>query len=440
MAGKVTNHLGDLHEDLTNARIYDERNIGQIVASLQEVGFSRSIVIDENNKILAGNGVTEAAAIVGIENVKVIEADGKTIIAVRRTGLSEEQKKRLALWDNRAAETATWNLDQLKIEFEAGNLQGMFSNTELLTLGVIDDSDEGIPAPHIDRREELKAKYGTEVGQIWRLGHHRLIIGNSENLQTVQNFHAVANLCFTSPPYWVGKSYETQKTIEEIDYFVINVSNVISTVVMKDASRIVINTGTGIGTTMDKRKKRLVLLLMDKWANALYDLGWNMRHLRHWIKTGSMMATSANSDMIDQHCEFIGTFENDEGEDLKWNDNIEDDVMLLETYFHHKGLYRGRNRVNGTWVMKGYWDDIKGNANSDSHEAAFPPQLVLRHILLYTKMNEVVFDPFSGTGTTMVSCEKLKRSCLAIELDPGYAAVSIERWVEMTNEVPELEI
>jgi len=135
------NHIGDLKPDPNNARKHTQRNIGMIVDSLNQEGAARSIVIDENNIILAGNGVIEAAAIAGIENVQVIEGDGNTIIAVRRTGLTPEQKKRLALFDNRTAELAEWDTDQLKIEFDAGLLDGLFGDLELAEFGFEEEGE-----------------------------------------------------------------------------------------------------------------------------------------------------------------------------------------------------------------------------------------------------------------------------------------------------------
>lgn len=102
-------HIGELIPDARNARLHNPRNIGMIVDSLHEVGAARSIVIDEEGNILAGNGTIEAAAEAGIEKVLTVDADGETIVAVRRTGLSKKQKKRLALFDNRTAEIAGWD-------------------------------------------------------------------------------------------------------------------------------------------------------------------------------------------------------------------------------------------------------------------------------------------------------------------------------------------
>lgn len=139
LAMTEVNHLGDLTPDPQNARKHNERNIGQIVSSLQEVGAGRSILIDENGVILAGNGVVEAAGIAGLENVKVVDADGDTIIAVRRKNLTAEQKRRIALWDNRAAELAEWDVDVLAASTEL--LDGIFSKTEQAILFQLEEDE-----------------------------------------------------------------------------------------------------------------------------------------------------------------------------------------------------------------------------------------------------------------------------------------------------------
>lgn len=106
-------YLADLKPDPRNARRRTPRNLGTIVDALHEVGAARSIVIDEQGVILAGNATVEAAGEAGIERVRVIDADGEEIIAVRRTGLTAAQKQKLALYDNRAAELAEWQPDVL---------------------------------------------------------------------------------------------------------------------------------------------------------------------------------------------------------------------------------------------------------------------------------------------------------------------------------------
>src|SRR5678816_4482021 len=101
--------ITDLKPDPDNARYHTARNLDMIAQSLQYIGAARSIVIDENNEILAGNGVVTAAAKAGITDVEVIDVSGNEIVAVRRSGLDEIQQKKLALYDNRAAELAEWD-------------------------------------------------------------------------------------------------------------------------------------------------------------------------------------------------------------------------------------------------------------------------------------------------------------------------------------------
>jgi ParB-like chromosome segregation protein Spo0J len=125
-----TTDLTALTPDPQNARRHGERNLTLIESSLKEVGAARSIVVDETGVILAGNATVEAAARAGIDRVRVVDADGSELIAVRRTGLTEEQKRRLALFDNRAAELADW---------DSGVLAALASETDLSHLWTEDE-------------------------------------------------------------------------------------------------------------------------------------------------------------------------------------------------------------------------------------------------------------------------------------------------------------
>jgi hypothetical protein len=132
---KTPKHIKDLIPDPKNRRKHNPRNLGMLTDALHKVGAARSIVIDEQNEILAGNGVVEAAADAGITKVQVVEADGNTIVAVRRTGLTPEQKRQLAIYDNRTAELAEWNLEQLQADALANeDLSPFFGDEELAKL------------------------------------------------------------------------------------------------------------------------------------------------------------------------------------------------------------------------------------------------------------------------------------------------------------------
>jgi hypothetical protein len=126
--------LAALAPDPHNRRRHPARNVDMIAAALRSVGAARSIVIDEANEVLAGNGVLEGAAAAGLSKLQVVEADGETIVAVRRRGLTPDQKRDLALFDNRAAELAEWNPDQLAIDAAAGLLAPFFFEDELAAI------------------------------------------------------------------------------------------------------------------------------------------------------------------------------------------------------------------------------------------------------------------------------------------------------------------
>ena len=120
--------ISELKADPKNRRKHNARNLDMVATALKEVGAARSIVIDEDDVVLAGNGVTEAAKAAGITKVRVIEADGDELIAVRRSNLTDEQKRALAMYDNRSAELAEWDLEQLQADLADGlDLKPFFS-------------------------------------------------------------------------------------------------------------------------------------------------------------------------------------------------------------------------------------------------------------------------------------------------------------------------
>ncbi len=148
--------IDDLQFDPQNARQHDERNIDMIAGSLAEVGAARSIVIDEANTVLAGEGTLRGAKKAGLSKVQVIEADGETIIAVRRTNLTPEQKARLALLDNRAAELAVWNPDTIRALQEAGvPVDDLWTDEELQALVGADDEAATVQPTKVERPTEV---------------------------------------------------------------------------------------------------------------------------------------------------------------------------------------------------------------------------------------------------------------------------------------------
>jgi hypothetical protein len=316
---------------------------------------------------------------------------------------------------------------------EIGTMAGIKKKQDLDDIGEL-----------IDKAAELQEKWHVQRGQLWliesknvRGKFHRLMCGDSTSAEDVGRLMdgQQAVLGFTSPPYWVGKEYEEQKSIDGVDAFIAAVAAVMAASVRRDASRIVVNTGTGYTTSFGKKGKRQVLLLLDKWTNALAQHGWFLRHVRFWLKEGQLRSIGAKTDVIDQHCEFLGTYYDQDGAELPFTDLLcQDEVGILETYYHSAGVNRGQVRVGGSvkhWALRSYWDDIPGVAQTAGHCASFPVELVRRHLLMYTLPGELVVDWFLGAATTIVAAELLGRVAYGMEIEPKYCALSLERLVEL---------
>lgn len=144
--------IDDLKFDPQNARKRTERSANLLEQSIEELGFARSIVIDEHGVILAGNGTVAAARELDMTNIQIVDTDGDTLIAVRRHGLTESQKKRLALLDNRTAELAEWDTAVLAdlLDADPSMNDGMFDDAELAVLFATDDMHIDVDDPKPD--------------------------------------------------------------------------------------------------------------------------------------------------------------------------------------------------------------------------------------------------------------------------------------------------
>ena len=390
-----------LKPDKKNRRKHNERNIGMIVNSLQQVGASRSIVIDEDYNILAGNGTVEAAQLAGIERMRIVDADGEEIIAVRRTGLSDDQKRKLALYDNRTAELADWNLDQMLEDINAGlDFDGMFGKAELdeLLKDIRPAGDEDAE-PQIDKAEELRIKWGVESGQLWQIGEHKLICGDSTDKAVVERLMGgeKAAMCFTSPPYNQGgkaakrlpafyKGEGDNKTKEEYFYFLISVLECLKDNLSPDAP-LLWNVSYNSQSRDDYGR---IIFSASNPFHVMETIVWDKKNGFNISARGIL---SRDSELIFLMCY---------GED----------------YYTNQGRYD---------IWYNTWRIGTNGSQTEGHGAAYPLELVERGISLFSPENSFILDPFLGSGTTMVACENLKRKCRGVEISAGYIAVVLQR-------------
>ena len=463
---------------LTNPRSITDRALRRLRDSLADLGDLGGVVFDQNSGQIVGGHMRlrsmfgESAGEFNVQDADIeliAEYDPPTAQGTIAEGFLRWRGGRYSFrkvrWDEATFRRANFVANQPAGDWDWNQIANTISIADLQSWGVdpsawLAQLNTGAGAvrnmieaektlidtrPQWDKSTELQAKWKTELGQLWILGDHRLLIGDSTKREDVEKVmgEEKAALSITSPPYWVGKEYEREKSIEEIDNLILEAAKSIAWATREDESRIVINTGTGFTTAFDKRKKRQTLLLIDRWTNAFWDLGWNLRYIRHWLKHGQLASISAKADMIDQHCEWFGVFENDGGNPLEnFDDRInQEEVMTLETFYNARGRGRGRESLGDTWgakhwALKSYWDDIHGESEGSGHTASFPLLIPVRHIVIFTTKGEIVADFFGGSGTTGIACQNLGRRARMIEISPAYAGVILQRFEDTFPGLP----
>lgn len=414
----VIERIGDLTPDPRNARRHNDRNVETIVRALQEVGAARSIVVDEVGVILAGNATVEAAAAAGIERVQVVEADGETIVAVRRSGLTPEQKAKLALYDNRAAELADWDGAVLAGLAEELDLSGLFFEDELA--GILAGLDEPRALGDPDAVPEPPVEPTTRPGDLWRLGEHRLLCGDATDPAVADRLlDGQRPACvFTSPPYAVG-----------VDY----------------------------GATYDDTINELRALL-----RACAPL-W-LRHLEaggYAVVNFGDIAPARDVAEVDEPCEYPMALEywpvfRAAGYVLwsrrvwcKPNPRVHAPWCIQSnraaTDWEHVWTWKAPGssrigRIDGRSPL-GWVDTTREEGvavGKDEHGAGMATLVAIRAVEIHSGPREVVWEPFGGTGTTLIASESLGRRCFATEINPAYCDVIVRRWEQFTGRTAEL--
>lgn len=389
-------HIKDLVPDPANRRAHNPRNIGMVVDALHQVGAARSIVIDENDVILAGNGVTEAAAEAGITAVRVIEADGQEIIAVRRRGLTDEQKRALAIYDNRTGELASWDFDQLAADKAAGlSLQPFWTAEEEAALLVANvTAKDGLTDPDAvpdPRSTDIKA------GDLFVLGKHRLLCGDSTKVENVQRIMDgdTASMCLTDPPYAVnysisfskregGKDPGSQSSYRESD----DPSDLLGGFLGACPSGLVVMT-----FPIDRHIFTLASSLIAAGFVAVRELVW--------VKDAPTFHPGATYQQ--QHEPIL----------ICRKDGVRYPAMVPN---------------DAKTVIR-----VDRPKAHDDHPTEKPQTLWVQILEWHTNSGDIVFEPFSGSGSTLMSCERLGRIGRAIELEPRFVQVAIDRWEAFTG-------
>ena len=379
--------IKDLKSDHKNARRRTDRSASLIAESLKRYGAARSIVIDEDGRILAGNGTVEGAKKAGIDKLRIIEAEGDELIAVRRAGLTEDQKVGLALADNRSSDLSEWDHDMLRQLSEEHDLTPWFEGDELLA--EVLDTIEGNTDP--DDVPEPPEEPVTKPGDLWILGDHRLLCGDSTDVLAVERLMdgKKADMVFTDPPYGVsvvkgGKVGADFGVAKKGHYAEVIGDDTTQTahdaIAVCQSLKIPVQIYWGGNYYADKLPPTSCWLIWDKRG----DSG------------------------------IVNTFADCE---LAWT-NMTGPARI------HKQLWNGMIR--------------EGEKDKRVHPTQKPVALAEWAVKQYLK-GSTVLDLFLGSGSTLIACEKLRKACYGMEMSPAYCDVIVKRWEQFTGKKAMLE-
>lgn len=366
--------IDDIKPYEKNAKIHTEEQIEQIKKSIEEFGMNDPIGIWRDNIIIEGHGRLMACKELGMEEVPVIRLDD----------LTDDQRKAYTLIHNQTTMNTGFDLDILNEELESIELDMSDFGFDNIELDNIDEPEEIIEDEVPEVPEEPKAK----LGDIYQLGNHRLMCGDSTSEEDVNKLMngVKADMVFTDPPY--GYKYQSNMRTKTDKFDVlINDDKILD--FMKPLKQVA-DGFVFICTTWK---------VLDKWL-PLFNKYYDLSNMIIWNKGGGGIG------------------------DLKHTFSTDYEIILCS----NNGNEITGKRIGSVWSIQ------KDNANDYIHATQKPVELSATSILNTTNENDVVLDLFGGSGSTLIACEQLNRKCYMMELDPHYIDVIIERWENFTGE------
>jgi len=408
-----------------NARTHSDDQIAQIAASIVEFGWTNPILVDGSGGVIAGHGRLLAAKKLGLDSVPVVALDH----------LTEAQKRAYVIADNKLALNAGWDEELLASELHALNgdrfdlaLTG-FSEAELDRLLAPlsdepdlsdDDAADETPAPP---REPV-----TRAGDLWRLGAHRLLCGDSTDPAAVSRLMAVAraSLVFTSPPYSNQRDYTTGG-VGDWDTLM---RGVFADLPVTDDAQVLVNLG------LIHRANEWQPYWQD-WLRWMREIGWRRFGLYVWDQ-GPGLPGDWNGRLAPAF-ELLFHFNREARKPnkivpCKWAGHVNDT---------HGGM-RSKDGTVGEWTHAGQGvqdtripDSViritrhKARGIETEHPAVFPVKLPEFVMQAYSDPGAIVYEPFAGSGTSIIAGQRAQRTVCAIELAPAYVDVAILRWRQL---------
>lgn len=385
-----------------NARTHSDEQVRQIAASIEEWGWTNPVLIDEKGMIIAGHGRIMAADKLGIVDVPCIVAEGWT----------KAQKQAYVLADNQLAMNAGWDMDMLKVEMGELNAEGfdigLIGFGDDVLAGLLGETTQGLTDP--DDVPDAPEDPVTKPGDVWVLGKHRLVCGDSTSADDVAKAlgGVEPHLMVTDPPY--GVEYSAGWRNEAMPH-------------KNDPKRWKDGSGspTGAVTNDDKADWR------EAWALFPGDVAyvWHAGNMAH------IVAESLSACDLNIRAQII------------WAKN---QLVIGRGDYHpqhepcwyavrkgRKGHYCGDRKQTTIWNID------KPRKSETGHSTQKPVECMRRPVLNNSSPGQAIYDPFLGSGTTLIACEMEGRACHGLELNPAYCDVIVKRWQDFTGKDASLE-
>jgi site-specific DNA-methyltransferase (adenine-specific) len=372
-----------------NSRTHSPEQVAQIAGSIREFGFTNPVLIDADNGIIAGHGRVMAAQKLGLAKVPCI----------RLAHLTETQRRAYVIADNKLALNAGWDEEMLGLEI--GELQETDFDIDLLgfdqsEIDALFPTEVAEGLTDEDAVPEAPEQPVTVQGDVWLLGRHRLMCGDSTSIEQMERLceGQLVDMWLTDPPYNVAYEGGTK---EKLTIKNDSMSN--------DAFRQFLRDGYSAADAVMKKGAVFYIWHADtegyNFRGAAADVGWPVRQCLIWKKSSLVLGR----------------------QDYQW--------------MHEPCLYGWKDGASHLWASDRKQTTIlefaKPSRNGE-HPTMKPVELFEYQMLNNTKASDLVLDSFAGSGTTAIACEKHGRHARLMELDPKYCDVIIKRWQDFTGQ------
>ena len=365
----------------------NDNAVDAVAASISEFGFKVPIIIDKDNIIVAGHTRYKAAKKLGLKTVPCIKADD----------LTDEQVKAFRLADNKVAEQAEWDFDLLNEELETITM-----DMEQFGFDLPEDDEEETPTDIIeddvpDVPEEPKSKYG----QVYQLGNHRLMCGDSTKKEDVDKLlnGVKADLLFTDPPYNVSMESKSKDVLKSDNY-----SHIENDDLSEDEFKMFLQSVfTNANDSLKDDSSYYVFSCQggdSELMMMMRECGIRCRHQIIWVKDAPVFS--------------MGRLDYDYKHE-----------PILYGWKKKHNFYRNGQQDKSVW-------EFKRTANK-LHPTMKPVELIVNALMNSTKKGNIVLDLFGGSGSTLMACEQTERINYSMEFDPHYVDVIIQRWENFTG-------